>query len=786
MLQGIRKFLKYFLIFVSALLLVVVLGLTWALQNPKAVWQLAEQHLLPKDMHVTWSHIELEVKHLTGLNFFLDWEITDLLVTKLEPALQVPIDHIHIQASIFPRSQEQKVIFHQLLVQAAQPLRFHPSENPKPTVQKSPFQTLQDVVHYVEIFQKYAALQNVDIDMKEFRLEEKDDLYKKFSFSLQQKENGDQPQELKFGFNSELPGQQVFIIKATGQLLLPSKQDPNLWLKSQVLFSGLGVEGAENVNMNYSDKKTEIKITGPISYKNKKLNMKSLLAAEINMNAAGADLDLKADITGLPGNWVKVNSLKAKMHTPFEKNQTLSSGFSNFSLQVPIQIFFIDPDMAKPLAESCQCQIPEVILGSLSGKVWLANIGIKNKEKKPVLQADLKLQDVNNKLISLSAAGSVQIDLENQKYDLRPSINTKATVNSFQGLRRFLDAKGVLIPAPLDVLEGQIQFKLQGPVATEGLQYIFPALTTMKLTSKRQIVDIQSDTKMALNKDFKAADIKVSVLVNQLQLELPPLDPIKGKPRIATDQRILKSKIVKKPSQFKLTVAVDARTTQAGSVKLLSQYFEPYLPVTFNFHQVEGQKNSGLISLEPFDVHYVRRTVRVEKMQIALPKNNSKFFEVDGRLQIKQTQYTVYIDIQGPSNAPNITFSSVPYLPRSEIISVLIYDRTSDELASSDAKTAGNVEAAVVDRAVGLLGIWAFASTPIKGFSYNPVTKVYTATVAVSDDVTASVGTNWEQATQVELRKKVARQWMLTAAWTPAGRDQEEVTSLVLQWENRF
>ena len=57
---------------------------------------------------------------------------------------------------------------------------------------------------------------------------------------------------------------------------------------------------------------------------------------------------------------------------------------------------------------------------------------------------------------------------------------------------------------------------------------------------------------------------------------------------------------------------------------------------------------------------------------------------------------------------------------------------------------AGNVEAAVVDRAVGLIGIWTFASTPIKGFSYNPVTKVYTATVAVS---APAVGTSFTSVT---------------------------------------
>ncbi|MBC7371600.1 MAG: hypothetical protein H7326_08550, partial [Bdellovibrionaceae bacterium] len=78
-----------------------------------------------------------------------------------------------------------------------------------------------------------------------------------------------------------------------------------------------------------------------------------------------------------------------------------------------------------------------------------------------------------------------------------------------------------------------------------------------------------------------------------------------------------------------------------------------------------------------------------------------------------------------------------------------------------------------------------FAATPIQSFSYNPLTKVYTATVKITDDLTAGIGTNWEESARLELRKRVSQKWMLTASWTPneAGDVEEK---LVLQWEQRF
>ena len=143
------------------------------------------------------------------------------------------------------------------------------------------------------------------------------------------------------------------------------------------------------------------------------------------------------------------------------------------------------------------------------------------------------------------------------------------------------------------------------------------------------------------------------------------------------------------------------------------------------------------------------------------------------------------MNVSGTIRNPHIDLDSDPYLPRSEIISVLLYDRTSDQLVSADAETVGGFEAALADRAIGLLGLWALSTTPIRSFSYNAVTKVYSATVQLSDGLTAGVGTNWEHAAHLELRKRVSRRWVLTASWSPSS-ENEQVGKLVLQWEKRF
>ena len=189
--------------------------------------------------------------------------------------------------------------------------------------------------------------------------------------------------------------------------------------------------------------------------------------------------------------------------------------------------------------------------------------------------------------------------------------------------------------------------------------------------------------------------------------------------------------------------------------------------------------------LEPFNLVYLRRTVSVERLQMTLTEDENGDFPIGGRLRLDQTAYKIYVDLAGTLDSPIVNLNSEPFLPRADIISVLLFNRVNDQLVSADADTAGSFEAALADRAIGLLGLWAFATTPIRSFSYNAVTKVYTATIELADGLTAGVGTNWERAAHLEVRKRVSRRWVLTASWSPS-EDREQVGKLVLQWEKRF
>jgi hypothetical protein len=410
---------------------------------------------------------------------------------------------------------------------------------------------------------------------------------------------------------------------------------------------------------------------------------------------------------------------------------------------------------------------------------------------------------VQNKLIEVDAKADLELEKQDTEFFYNPRLDARLTLLSFQGLRQFLEARHLLIPAPLHVLDGQVVLKANGPVTPWNQGSTFPVDVEVHLASANQKVNLTAHSDVRVTADFHQVELPVKLKVQDMQLELPPLDPIQKMPAFIPDSRIqkaprlAKTQILTSPAKgggksaaakpaFKLILSFDAETASPGAIRLMSQFANPDVPITAHVSTDPNFKPGGFVQLEPFKLQYLRRELFVQKMRVDLNEVDQGVIPVDGQLKVKQTNYTVLIDIKGTVKSPQVTMTSVPELGYSDIISVLLFDRTNDELQSADADTTGSFQAALADRAIGLVGLWAFASTPIKSFSYNPLTKQYSATLELAHGLTAGVGTNWEQSTSFELRKRVSREWVLTASWVPDADTGQTKQQLVLQWEKRF
>lgn len=751
----------------------------WAYKNPLQAFQKIEKYILPSDLKITWESLNFEGKHLGGLNAQIDLEMRGLLVRKGTPTLDAPVDRARLRVSIFPLARKADV--HLVEVESHAAIVFVPTPNPTPTPEKNPFETFQSVISLLEMIHDRLPIETLRMDIAQFRY---GDL---FEIQAHARQELNRP----LAIDASMKTSKLELV-LNGTLDFSKFKTETPFLETKLLFKGAGVETTQSILVTSNRDHASLQSQGPIAFHKDKLKLK--ITPKLNAIFAGnrAHLTLTSAVSGIPGPLDKVEGLLLDLKTPFESGKSWSSRESAFKLTAPIELFFLEKTQRSQMEKECACQLPRSVLAKAEGNIWLETLLSDMTDAKPLLETSLAIESLQNQIFDLNLAGAIKIEksgsAEGSKFIYSPYLNTTAKIHSFKKLKPLFDANRILIPAPFDVLDGTIAFAANGPVATTERGSKFPLALVVDLKSSSQLIKLTTDASVELNPTFTAAHLDVKAKVANFNIDLPPLDPLGGFPRVTSDARFIKAPpdTKSRKTNFKLSFNFEIETETDGAIRLASKFFQPALPLTLKIQATGAAENSGFIQSEPFDVTYLRRTVKVEGLRINLDSQDKGVFPMKGRLSVKQTDYTVFIDIEGTTQNPAVTMSSEPYLPKDDIIAVLLYDRTNDQLVSGDAEAAGGVQAAIADRAIGLFGLWAFAATPIKSFSYNPVTKVYTATVAVADGLTAGIGTNWEESAHLELRKRVSKRWSLTAGWTPATQEEEATSKLVLQWEKRF
>ncbi len=787
----IARFLAYACGILAGLVLVLIVaaGITvyWAYKNPLPAFQFVQSRFLPADLEVNWAKVDFNGNRIGGLDFLIDIAFEDLLITKESPSVDVPIQRARVRASVFPLRRSAHVEL--LEVNAPSQITFRAEVPLERTPEKNPFEQIQSVLRILEIIRERVPIEQVDAKIAKFVFQPASG--EPLAMLIGLTKPAHEPLEVVYAMN--LPGDTSAEISAGAQLDFTLMKTSAPFLSGSLKFKSAGVETKQNLVLVSDETQTLLTSEGTVSYRNKKLALFFEPKLTARFTSSEAKVTLDGGVKGIPGPLVEVEKIHAELKTALESGAAWSTKPSKFAINAPVKLFFVSKKNRAILEKACDCKLPEILNVKAEGSLWLASLLGHANHSEPVvaLDTELAVETVDNKIVAVDLKGGLKLEIqrgtEQDKYLFSPRIDCLATVRSFKGLKTFLDANGVLIPAPLDVMDGSIRFVAKGPVATDDNGSRFPLLLGIDLASSGQKVKVDTDRTVQLNSQLNQAHLDVNAKVSNLVIDLPPLRPLDGLPRIASDSRFIKEP-PKKPRSagFKFSFNFQIETLSADAIRLKSPYFDPYLPVNLKIQAGAGGENTGFISIQPFNITYLRRTVHVENLTLNLDGDEKAPLPIKGRFSVKQTDYTIFIDVEGNTKNPKILFSSEPYLPKDEIISVLLYDRTSDQLQAGDAETKGGVQAAIADRAIGLFGLWAFASTPIKSFSYNPVTKVYSASIAVSDDVTAGIGTSWESAAHLELRKRVSKRWSLTAAWTPATQEERGVTKLVLQWERRF
>jgi hypothetical protein len=773
----IKFAIKFLLISVVLIAFVVAGALFWAVKNPEKTFALAQKYVLPADLSVKWEEMNFSAKRASWRHWNIDWSTKNLIVEKGSPALFLPVGEASMRFTLRVFQEGPWFSFSEIKAKLSDKASLRSSNQESPPGKKSPFEMMQSYLDYLRTGTRWLTVDVIDIQVPGFDLDGA-----RLSAKLWKpvKDHGAAAgYEISFESGANK-------IAAQGWLDANRLAGPEPFFSLDGSASGKDWNGKIKLAGILQGENARFEGAGSAAYGDAGKEIKAEPKILLSMSASEAYLKLESAVRDIPGPLVKLDKLEVEIRQPFDNGYAWSERPATFKVWGPVDLFFIDKDMRPPLEKSCRCRIPEKLVVTYEGRAWPNFMMGAPAQTTTVLESKLAVEGVDNKLLAVHLNAHLKINKSGETWLLEPRLDSTAAIQSFHGLRQFLDARGVMIPAPFSILDGTITMTARGAVDHDDKLIRSSVDFKVNLASNTQNVDLESTVRLDLARDFKSLDVVVQVLIKEMKIEMPPIDPVRGIPSVKTDSRLVfKPPAPAKPSAFKLRIFFDVKTANPGAVKLLSKLAEPYAPVTIDINTGNKGESSGSVRLEPFNISYLRRKVHVERLQVTLTEDENGDFPVGGRLRMDQTAYKIYVDLAGTLDAPIVNLNSEPFLPRADIISVLLFDRVNDQLVSADADTAGSFEAALADRAIGLFGLWAFATTPIRSFSYNAVTKVYTATVQLADGLTAGVGTNWERAAHLEVRKRVSRRWVLTASWSPS-QEREQVGKLVLQWEKRF
>lgn len=729
-----KKVLALLLFIIVSFLAVVGGVIFYYYDDPLRAWPYLENTVLPNDLEVRWDNGRIGLNHKKNLTWQIQIDFSGLRIEKKSP--QISASNVRLNADLelslfLPRTF---LTVRSLILSSPDVVRLQTSEAGEPAAQSSPktsiSQAVQNLLSQVGTAKKYLKVQDAKIEFPDIKI---------------------------------ISGSSVNLLSVQ----IAKGEDYGVFLGAFKVKAG-GFSGDIPLRLVIGEEDFKIYSRSEIEF----LQGKSayILRPDLSLTIGSSEISLSAtlDAEGLPVV-KRLDQIQLAAQIPL---LSTGLGVSKAEIAVPLPRHFIN---------RCRCGLKKDLMFRASSDIDWDPFTIRTR---------FSIDSIQTPAFDLDLAATLDLTEKKQGgWEISPTLDSVGAIKDFQKVAQILRSFRVLLPAPLHVLDGKVDFEAKSPVELQMTESTWTGLSasfkvTTDLRSAEQRLQTGFQTFVFATSDFSKVHFDIDATIDSLRLEVPPIEPIGGIPKIIKDGRLVVEPPKKKVST-QVTFSFGVETTSPGAIQLLYPHAKPHVPLSIRFQRSPRRGSEGYLQIEPFTIEYLRRKVLLESLRLSLDEKDDGSFPIDARLSVQQTEYKVMIRVTGTTVQPHIELTSEPYLETADIVSVLLFDRPRDQLVGGDAETAGNVQAAVADRAIGLFGIWAFAATPIRSFSYNSVTKVYSATIVLDEGLTAGIGTSLDQYTSLELRKRLSRRWVLAAAYIPSN-DGSETGQVVLQWERRF
>lgn len=388
--------------------------------------------------------------------------------------------------------------------------------------------------------------------------------------------------------------------------------------------------------------------------------------------------------------------------------------------------------------------------------------------------------------LKMAAGGSLDRPLSDAavSHELRAS----AALPRFEQLAAFLRDTSWAVPAPIHVLTGPLSASISSRGDTRAKRVEFLYELSSRLGGRRQrLVAGAKGVLTAVDALLPARSFEHegTLTLNEVALELPRLD-VGPAPKVSADKRIKPppraSAAAHRPlPPLRGTLAV--RTVKP--LILFSNLAKDPVPVALDltaFYPPAGA--FGLISVKRFGVELFRRNAVIDHLDVRL-SSGSRVGELEGLVLYQAPGAAVKIRVHGTTEKPRVEFTSVPPLKREEIIALLIFGKSPDELDPEQSASVSNTESALQSRAFGLASLYLFGATPIEHVGYDAATKTTSVRLRLPGGANLTLGGDFDQSRQLSVRKALAPHWAIQSEVTGQA-DETSAAATFLEWFNRY
>ncbi|MFO1520066.1 MAG: translocation/assembly module TamB domain-containing protein [bacterium] len=462
-------------------------------------------------------------------------------------------------------------------------------------------------------------------------------------------------------------------------------------------------------------------------------------------------------------------------------------GRARFTLDCPLKVGMTPVKLPSATA-TYKITLPENL--DFIAKTNLETSFLPSLDKEVSGTLDLQLIPVEQQDYQARGTASIRFSGVPSRYpsgwSITSDLDASALIPHLQRWVKSLNQTAFAVPAPLNPLEGTVTLGVKGKVDIARNLGELPVVFKTELKSKDQTVntDGKGTLKYQYSKTASKSDLTLDLMLSDLVLSLPRFG-YSSLPTLFPDKRFYNPNVHKKVFRHDtFDYHVRIQTSPEHPARLVSNLAKENIPLSLDLN-LENEKLGGSVQVGKTPLHFFRRDAEVERFKIVLkePQDQS---EIRGRLRVSYVDYKIDIIILGTVGRPTVLFQSDPPLSQDQVLSVLIYGRTFDDLDENKANSVASASAAFADKAIALGSLFLLASTPIESIGYNPSTGLFSAKIRLAEGTSLNLATQEGKTQQAGIRKNLGGNWIINTYIQNDTVTNKQSGGAMLEWNKRY